>query len=171
MVVSDSPKKQRIIIVEDNALVAKFFSMALERGGGYSCLVTEDVPAILEEVQAGLVDLVLLDVSLTSAEWEGRSGWHRTLPHFKTALTATPPGFTRYRTRHERRSRTLPGKFRRRRLLGKAGLRFRRSYSKGARSHQPLKQIISASSVTRLNLISKRVWLAELLVAVPVFVD
>jgi hypothetical protein len=30
--------------VEDNALVAKFFRMALERVGGYSCLVTEDVP-------------------------------------------------------------------------------------------------------------------------------
>ncbi|HEY1481170.1 MAG TPA: response regulator [Candidatus Acidoferrum sp.] len=73
MALPDSPKKQRIIIVEDNALVAKFFSMALERGGGYSCLITEDVPAILEEVQAGLVDLVLLDISLTSAEWEGRS--------------------------------------------------------------------------------------------------
>jgi two-component system cell cycle response regulator DivK len=66
-------RKRRIIIVEDNALVAKFFQMALERAGGFSCLITEDVPAILREVAAGEVDLVLLDVSLTNAEWDGRN--------------------------------------------------------------------------------------------------
>jgi len=66
-------RKQRIIIVEDNALVAKFFQMALERAGGFSCVVTEDVPAILREVAAGEVDLVLLDVSLTNAEWNDRN--------------------------------------------------------------------------------------------------
>jgi len=66
-------RKQRIIIVEDNALVAKFFQMALERAGGFSCLITEDVPAILREIAAGEVDLVLLDVSLTNAEWDGRN--------------------------------------------------------------------------------------------------
>jgi two-component system, cell cycle response regulator DivK len=66
------PKQRRIIVVEDNALVAKFFRMALERAGGYSCLITEDVPTILAEVEAGKADLVLLDVSLSNAEWEGR---------------------------------------------------------------------------------------------------
>jgi len=66
-------RKQRIIIVEDNALVAKFFQMALERAGGFSCVVTEDVTRILCEVAAGEVDLVLLDVSLTNAEWDGRN--------------------------------------------------------------------------------------------------
>ncbi len=64
-------KKQRIIIVEDNSLVGKFFQMALERAGGFSCAVSEDVPAILREVAAGEVDLVLLDVSLSNAEWDG----------------------------------------------------------------------------------------------------
>lgn len=65
-------KQKRILIVEDNALVAKFFRMALERAGGYSCEITEDVPAILAEVEADTVDLILLDVSLTSAEWDGQ---------------------------------------------------------------------------------------------------
>ncbi len=65
-------KQKQIIIVEDNSLVAKFFRMALERAGGYSCTVTEDVPAILAEVEAGKVDLILLDVSLSNAEWEGQ---------------------------------------------------------------------------------------------------
>lgn len=65
-------KQKRIIIVEDNSLVAKFFRMALERAGGFSCEVTENVPAILAEVEAGTVDLILLDVSLSNAEWEGQ---------------------------------------------------------------------------------------------------
>ena len=65
-------KPRRVIIVEDNAFVAKFFRMALERVGGYSCTVTEDVPEMLKEIEAAQVDLVLLDVSLTNAQWEGR---------------------------------------------------------------------------------------------------
>lgn len=66
---SNSP---RILIVEDNALVAKFYRMALERAGGFECLVTENVPDILAEVEADRVDLVVLDVSLSNAEWQGR---------------------------------------------------------------------------------------------------
>ncbi len=64
---------RRILIVEDNALVAKFFRMALERAGGFACIVTEDVPFVLAEVRAEKVDLVLLDLSLTNAEWEGQT--------------------------------------------------------------------------------------------------
>jgi two-component system cell cycle response regulator DivK len=63
---------KRILIVEDNDLVAKFFRMALERAGGCSCFISEDVPAILEQVSTGEIDLVLLDVSLNNSEWEGR---------------------------------------------------------------------------------------------------
>lgn len=64
---------KRILIVEDNELVAKFFRMALERAGGCSCMISEDVRAILEHVSGGRIDLVLLDVSLNNSEWEGRS--------------------------------------------------------------------------------------------------
>jgi two-component system, cell cycle response regulator DivK len=62
----------RILIVEDNALVAKFYRMALERAGGFECLVTESVPEILAEVEAGRIDLVVLDVALSNSEWKGR---------------------------------------------------------------------------------------------------
>ncbi len=65
-------KGKRVLIVEDNDLVAKFFSMALERAGGCSCIVSEDVPTILKHVSTGAIDLVLLDVSLNNSEWEGR---------------------------------------------------------------------------------------------------
>ena len=61
-----------ILIVEDNALVAKFYRMALERAGGYSCHITENVAEILRLARERQVALAIVDVSLSAAEWEGR---------------------------------------------------------------------------------------------------
>ena len=62
----------RVLIVEDHALVAKFYRMALERAGGFTCILTEDMQEILRIVEAGNADLAILDVSLSGTEWEGR---------------------------------------------------------------------------------------------------
>lgn len=62
-----------ILIVEDNALVAKFYRMALERAGGYACHITENVAEILELSRSGHVAIAIIDVSLTGTEWEGRT--------------------------------------------------------------------------------------------------
>ena len=66
-------EKATVLIVEDNILVAKFYRMALERAGGFECVVTEDVPRILADVDAGRVQIAILDVSLSESVWEGRS--------------------------------------------------------------------------------------------------
>ena len=63
---------QTILIVEDHPLVAKFYRMALERAGGYTCIVTENAEEILTEVEEGRVALVLLDVALRGTQWKGR---------------------------------------------------------------------------------------------------
>ena len=62
----------RVLIVEDNALVAKFYRMALERAGGFSCLLTEDANAMFPDVEAGRIDCAIVDVSLTATEWKGQ---------------------------------------------------------------------------------------------------
>lgn len=62
---------RRVLIVEDNALVAKFYRMALERAGGFSCLLTEDVDVMFPEVEAGRIDCAIVDVSLSGTEWNG----------------------------------------------------------------------------------------------------
>ena len=62
----------RILIVEDHALVAKFYRLALEQAGGFTCQITEDVQEILAAVEAGLADLAILDISLRGSELEGR---------------------------------------------------------------------------------------------------
>jgi len=69
---AQSLQGKRVLIVEDNVLVAKFFRMALERAGGCSCVISEDVPTIMNLASSGEIDLVLLDVSLRNSEWEGR---------------------------------------------------------------------------------------------------
>ena len=61
-----------VLVVEDHVLVAKFYRMALERAGGFTCLVTENVEEMLAAVEAGRVHLAILDVSLSRTEWEGR---------------------------------------------------------------------------------------------------
>ena len=64
---------RKILVVEDNSLVAKFYRMALERVGDFSCLVTENVSEMFEHIDAGRVLAALVDVSLPATEWQGRS--------------------------------------------------------------------------------------------------
>jgi CheY-like chemotaxis protein len=63
---------QTILIVEDHPLVAKFYRMALERVGGHSCLITEDLNEILAAVEGGGIALALLDVSLRGTQRDGK---------------------------------------------------------------------------------------------------
>jgi CheY-like chemotaxis protein len=62
----------RILVVEDNPLVAKFYRLALERAGGYQVTCSEDVEAVLAQVAASSFDAVILDVSLRNCSYEGR---------------------------------------------------------------------------------------------------
>ena len=63
----------RILIVEDNTLVAKFYRLALERAGGFEVSFNEDVDSILAQVAASSFDALVLDVSLRNCRYQGRS--------------------------------------------------------------------------------------------------
>lgn len=62
----------RILVVEDNPLVAKFYRMALERSGGFQVTLSEDVESILAQVAASAYDALVLDVSLRNCRYQGR---------------------------------------------------------------------------------------------------
>ena len=62
-----------VLIVEDNARVAKFYALALERAGQMHCLQGGSAEEVLTQAQAGAVDLVLLDVSLDDFSYQGRA--------------------------------------------------------------------------------------------------
>ena len=63
----------RILVVEDNPLVAKFYRLALERAGGFQVTFNEDVESILAQVASSAFDALVLDVSLRNCRYHGRS--------------------------------------------------------------------------------------------------
>jgi two-component system, cell cycle response regulator DivK len=61
----------RILVVEDNPLVAKFYRIALERAGGFQVSFNEDVESVLAQVANGEYDGLVLDVSLRNCRYQG----------------------------------------------------------------------------------------------------
>jgi CheY-like chemotaxis protein len=62
----------RVLVVEDNPLVAKFYRMALERVAGYQVSCIEDVEVILRQVAAAAYDVAIVDVSLRNCRYGGQ---------------------------------------------------------------------------------------------------
>jgi two-component system, cell cycle response regulator DivK len=63
---------RHVIVVEDDAQNALLFRKILEKRGGYRVTVSEDPVEIFRLLDKG-ADLVVMDVSLRSSSWEGRS--------------------------------------------------------------------------------------------------
>ena len=62
----------RILVVEDDAMNAKLFQLILARKAGYQVEVTEDPALVFERARSGMIDLIIMDVSLSNSEWEGK---------------------------------------------------------------------------------------------------
>jgi two-component system cell cycle response regulator DivK len=61
-----------ILLVDDDYLLAKGTAKLMQRIGGHQVTIT-DIPAeIFQKCQAGEVDVVLMDVNLPGASWEGQ---------------------------------------------------------------------------------------------------
>lgn len=63
---------ERIMIVEDDPMNAKLFQLVLTRKGGYDIQITEDPARVIQEIQAGAIALVIMDVSLSNSELDGK---------------------------------------------------------------------------------------------------
>ncbi len=63
---------QRIMIVEDDPMNAKLFQLVLTRKGNYEVVITEDPAQVIREIKEGTVDLVIMDVSLSNSQLDGR---------------------------------------------------------------------------------------------------
>lgn len=61
-----------VLIVEDSPSVAKFYTLALERRGGFACRQGRSAEEVLEQVRSGQVDVVLLDISLANFTYQQR---------------------------------------------------------------------------------------------------
>ncbi len=62
---------KRVMVVEDDPMSAKFFELTLKRRGNFDVIVTEDVDQILHLVRQGLIDMIVMDVSLCNSYYKG----------------------------------------------------------------------------------------------------
>ena len=63
---------ERILVVEDDPMNAKYLEFALARVGNFEVVVTENVDQILQMAKAQEVDLILLDISLANSHYQGK---------------------------------------------------------------------------------------------------
>ena len=62
----------KILLVEDDYLLAKSTAKLLEKIGGHRVEIAAEPAQIVERCQSGDVDIVLMDINLPGAKWEGK---------------------------------------------------------------------------------------------------
>ncbi len=62
-----------VLIVEDDLINARVFSKILTKRGGLAVKHTENVEEVIQIAQAGEVDIILMDVSLSRSMFEGKA--------------------------------------------------------------------------------------------------
>ncbi|QZZ19679.1 response regulator [Leptothermofonsia sichuanensis E412] len=61
-----------ILLIDDDAILAKGTAKLIQRLGHHHVIITDDPQEIISRCQSGEVDLVLMDVNIPGAEWEGQ---------------------------------------------------------------------------------------------------
>ncbi|HEY9907729.1 MAG TPA: response regulator [Thermosynechococcaceae cyanobacterium] len=62
-----------VLIVEDDLINARVFSKILTKRGGLAVKHTENVEEVMRIAQAGEVDIILMDVSLSRSVYQGKA--------------------------------------------------------------------------------------------------
>ena len=62
----------KILLVEDNQLLAKGTAKLIERLGGHQVFITAEPKEIFQQCEAGAVELVIMDINLPGARWQGQ---------------------------------------------------------------------------------------------------
>lgn len=62
-----------ILIVEDDPINIRVFTKILKKRGKFDVVCSEDVDYILTMAEAGKVDAIVMDVSLTDSKYQGES--------------------------------------------------------------------------------------------------
>lgn len=62
-----------VLLVEDDPLNARVFATILRKRGGYTVIHSQDVDEILQLVNGGGINVVLMDVSLSQSHYQGQA--------------------------------------------------------------------------------------------------
>jgi CheY-like chemotaxis protein len=60
-----------ILLVEDNELLARGTAKLIERLGNHQVFITAEPKEIFQQCEAGAVELVIMDINLPGARWQG----------------------------------------------------------------------------------------------------
>ena len=63
----------KILLVEDDRLLAKGTAKLIERMSGYQVEVSDDPAIIFQLCEEGNIDLVIMDINLPGAKWQGKA--------------------------------------------------------------------------------------------------
>jgi CheY-like chemotaxis protein len=64
---------KHVLVIEDDPHNAVVFRKLLERRGGLRVTLTDSAEALLRFAAEGGIDLIIMDVSLPNARWQGRA--------------------------------------------------------------------------------------------------
>ena len=62
----------KILLVDDDHLLARGTAKLIQRLGGHQVAITDEPEEIFQQCRSGEVDVVLMDVNLPAAQWEGK---------------------------------------------------------------------------------------------------
>lgn len=62
----------KILLVDDDHLLARGTAKLIQRLGGHQVAITDEPREIFQRCWTGEVDVVLMDVNLPAAQWEGK---------------------------------------------------------------------------------------------------
>lgn len=62
----------KILLIDDDQILAKGTAKLIHRLGNHDVSVTDDPQDVFDRCRSGKVDLVLMDVNIPGAEWEGQ---------------------------------------------------------------------------------------------------
>lgn len=61
-----------VLLVDDDYLLAKGTAKLIQRLGGHQVNITDDPLEIFQQCETGNIDLVMMDVNLPGARWDGQ---------------------------------------------------------------------------------------------------
>ncbi|HAZ45026.1 MAG TPA: response regulator [Cyanobacteria bacterium UBA11369] len=60
-----------ILLVEDDIILAESTACLIQRIGGHQVYITDEPTEVFRYCQSGTIDVVMMDVNLPGAEWQG----------------------------------------------------------------------------------------------------
>jgi two-component system cell cycle response regulator DivK len=62
----------RILLVDDDTMLAETTAILIQGSGTHQVYITDEPAEVFRQCQSGNIDVVLMDVNLPGAQWEGK---------------------------------------------------------------------------------------------------